>query len=97
MSRRISDDLAAAIRAAVYSVVPEAEIDRIEIEERLDEEGEPTIRIHIWHQANGQEFNTLILRRTRDAVFDNLYDRGERRYPYLRHHIPDNRRVTEPA
>jgi hypothetical protein len=97
MSPKVSDALKASVRNAVISVVPEAEIERISVEERTIEEMERALFIDVWHVKTGTSFDASIIRRVRDAVFNSLHGVDDERYPYVRHHIPEGRRVTEAA
>lgn len=82
------------IRWLITDVMRDFPIDDCIIEVKPDHDGDEAIFVDIHHARVDQPYDPLLETKLLSRISDKLCAIGERRYPYVTHHLRDGQRIA---
>ena len=64
------------------------------VEAGEDHDGDPVLFIDVRYRRIGDPINPRVVAGLLTKLRDKLWEAGETRFPHLRHHFPESRRVV---
>ncbi len=87
----VSEDTKAAIRGFLEHELTAMGVKDVIIEGMLDHDDEPSLRIVVEYNDQGPAMDTRRLARLVTPLRTLLLQRGEKRFPFIRHNVTDRR------
>lgn len=87
----VSEDTKAAIRGFLEHELASMGLKDVIIEGMLDHDDEPSLRIVAEYDEDGPPMDTRRLAGLVTPLRDLLLQRGEKRFPFIRHNVADRR------
>lgn len=90
----ISPEILSFIEATVREMMAPYAVREIRIRASEDHDGDPAIFVDIDHDLSTTPVDTKDLRRLSKRILDRLWELGEDRFAYVRHHYHDDQKGT---
>ena len=93
LAEAISPQIIETIQSTVRTMLGDYDITSCEIAMKEDAAGDDAIFVDVRYRLSTAEFDPQKSAGVRSAIWRKLYDLGERRVPYIRHHLPEGQIV----
>lgn len=94
MGRQVLDEAVVAIvRDTVQREMGPFGLTRVAVAAAPDHTGETILAIDADYDGSGSPVDPKVMAALGDKLRNRLWNHGEERFPYVRHHFPDNQRM----
>jgi len=90
----IRDDVVAIVHEVLQEEMRRFGLEQVEVSVRPDHDGDPSLHIDASYRKGAPPVDPKVMAGIVTKLRDRLWERGEVRFPYVRHHFPEDQRVV---
>lgn len=90
----LSADVVAIVRNVVLHDMGRFGATLVDVAVEPDHDGDSSLKIDISYDGRGDPVDPKIMAGLLSKLRDRLWKHGERRFPYIQHHFPENQKVV---
>ncbi len=90
----LSDDIVADVRDLLQREMRPFGLTDIQVAVAPDHAGDPSLQIDADYDGEGRPVDPKIVAGLVTKLRDRLWAKGEKRFPYIRHHFPEDQKVV---